>query len=236
MRHKRANEAVIARTHFGDAAREASLRSNALWGRGGRRAGAVVSVVAVFAMASVAGAGLNGKSSAAGGGKYGDLKSYVPDSLLSSIAQNPKQSFDVILQGDRKQNAHGFIQKVLNDKSGSADENVGAATSSGSSARSAAAQFTLTGKQILRARQERHCDFDHAERDGQDVGGVQLPLSNSQLWPWATGAPVDWLKQSPDAATIAVVDSGIDATRTADFGARVLGQVNMTSLGAELAR
>ena len=35
--------------------------------------------------------------------------------------------------------------------------------------------------------------------------------SNSQLWPWATGAPVDWSKRAPTPATIAVVDSGIDA-------------------------
>ena len=41
---------------------------------------------------------------------------------------------------------------------------------------------------------------------------------------------LDWLTQSPDAATIAIVDSGIDATRTADFGNRILGQVNLTSL------
>jgi hypothetical protein len=57
-----------------------------------------------------------------------------------------------------------------------------------------------------------------------------LMNSNNQLWPWAIGAPVDWLSQSPDAGTIAVVDSGIDMTRTADFGNRVLGQVNMASL------
>ena len=63
------------------------------------------------------------------------------------------------------------------------------------------------------------------------TSAVQLPLTNSQLWPWATGAPADWLKQSPDAATIAIVDSGIDSSRTADFGNRLLASVNMTSLG-----
>ena len=62
------------------------------------------------------------------------------------------------------------------------------------------------------------------------MAGPPLLDSNGQLWPWATGAPVDWLKQSPDAGTIAVVDSGIDATKTSDFGSRILGQVNMTSL------
>src|SRR5205823_9205457 len=62
----------------------------------------------------------------------------------------------------------------------------------------------------------------------QDLG-TATGLSNGQLWPWATGAPVDWMKTAPDAATIAIVDSGIDAGRS-DFGGRVLGQVNLTSL------
>jgi serine protease AprX len=202
-------------------------RSNALWGRGGRRAGAVVSVVAVFAMASVAGAGLNGGGS--GSGKYGDLKSYVPDSLLSSIAQNPNQSFDVILQGDRKQGAHGFIQKVLNDKSGSSDQNVRSSDLKREFTSISGGQFTLTGKQILQLAKHGTAD-SIMPNETVKMSGVMLPLSNSQLWPWATGAPVDWLKQSPDAATIAVVDSGIDTSRTADFGGRVLTQVNLASL------
>src|SRR5438034_5338370 len=124
-------------------------RSNALWGRGGRRAGAVVSAVAVFAMASVAGASLNGGSSD-GGGTSGSLKAYVPDTLLSSIAQNPKQSFDVIVQGDRKQSSSVFIQKVLSDTSGSSDEVVQGGDAKQKFNAIDGAQLTLTGRQILR--------------------------------------------------------------------------------------
>ncbi|MBV8200020.1 MAG: S8 family serine peptidase, partial [Acidobacteria bacterium] len=63
--------------------------------------------------------------------------------------------------------------------------------------------------------------------NGPGVGG----LSNSQIWPWAVGAPIDWLSwNSQNAPTIAILDSGIDATRTADFGNRVLGQVNVSTL------
>ena len=61
------------------------------------------------------------------------------------------------------------------------------------------------------------------------LSGTILEESNPQLWPWATGAPVDWLRGSPDAGTIAVVDSGIDANRS-DFTGRIAGQVNMASL------
>jgi len=105
-------------------------------------------MVVVFAMASVAGAGLRDNGS--GGGQYGHLKAYVPDTLLSAIQQNPGQSFDVIVQGDLKQKSHGFIQKILADKSGSSDENVQSGNVKQEFTSIDGAQLTLTGKQILR--------------------------------------------------------------------------------------
>jgi serine protease AprX len=201
-------------------------RSNALWGRGGRRAGVATAMVVVFAMASVAGAGLNSHSS---GNNSGDLKAYVPDALLSAIQQNPQQTFDVIAQGDPKQKAHGFIQKLLANKSGSSDENVQSGNVKQEYTSIDGAQMSLTGKQILRIAKNGIAQSITAN-ETVTMAGPPLLDSNGQLWPWATGAPVDWLTQSPNAGTIAVVDSGIDTTRTADFGSRVLGQVNMTSL------
>jgi serine protease AprX len=229
MRHKRANGSGDRSNALWGRGSRGESRSNALWGRGGRRAGAVVSVVAVLASASVAGAGLTGNGSG-DSGNYANLKAYVPDSLLSSIAQDPKQSFDVIVQGDRKGNSHAFIQKVLNDKSGSSDENVSTSNLKREFSSITGGQFTLTGKQILRIAKNGFAT-SVMPNESVHMSAVQLPLSNTQLWPWATGAPIDWLKQSPDAATIAVVDSGIDPSRTADFGTRLLTQVNMTSLG-----
>ncbi|HET8606662.1 MAG TPA: S8 family serine peptidase [Gaiellaceae bacterium] len=54
--------------------------------------------------------------------------------------------------------------------------------------------------------------------------------SSNQLWPYANGNAFFW-NQSATPATIAVVDSGIDANR-ADFsnGARVLASVNLSTL------
>jgi serine protease AprX len=201
-------------------------RSNALWGRGGRRAGVATAMVVVFAMASVAGAGLNSHSS---GNKSGDLKAYVPDTLLSAIQQDPQQTFDVIVQGDPKQKAHGFIKKLLADKSGSSDEIVQSGNVKQEYTSIDGAQLTLTGKQILRIAKNGIAQ-SITSNDSVTMAGPPLQDSNGQLWPWATGAPVDWLKQSPDAATIAVVDSGIDSTKTADFDSRILGQVNLASM------
>jgi serine protease AprX len=59
--------------------------------------------------------------------------------------------------------------------------------------------------------------------------------SNTQKWVDAMTAHQWWgSSQRKQAAgvtpTIAIVDSGVDATRVQDFGARLLGQVNLTSL------
>jgi hypothetical protein len=125
-------------------------RSNALWGRGGRRAGSTVAwfrvVCALAASATAAGAG-GGNGN---GGGFGTLKSFVAPELLSAIQQNPKQSFDVILQGDPKAKSHGFIQQVLQDKSGASDENVGAGAVKREFLSVSGGRLTLTGRQILR--------------------------------------------------------------------------------------
>ena len=187
-------------------------------------------------MASVAGAGLQSSKGGGGSGKYGNLKGYVPTSLLDSIAQDPKQSFDVIVQaGDRAENSHGFIQKILNDKSGSSDENLQSGNVKREFTSISGGQMTLTGKQILRMAKNGLASSimpnETVTKQGTVLNGsaTSLNLSNSQLWPWATGAPVDWTRQAPDAATIAVVDSGIQSR--ADFGTRLLGQINLASLG-----
>jgi serine protease AprX len=65
--------------------------------------------------------------------------------------------------------------------------------------------------------------------DAVQASAVNLPVYSTQLWPWTINAAVDWTNGSPKAPTIAIVDSGIDPAHTADFGNRVIGQVNMVS-------
>jgi serine protease AprX len=207
-------------------------RSNALWGRGGRRAGSALAsfavVCALAASATAAGVGSNGNAKG-----FGNLKSFVAPELLSSIQQNPKQSFDVIVQGDRKTKSHGFIQKVLADKSGASDEVVGVGAVKNEFLSVDGARLTLTGKQILRLAKVGLAE-SILPNDTVKMSGVSLPTYNTQLWPWAVGAPVDWVNKTPAAPTIAVVDSGIDASRS-DVAGRVLGQVNLASLPGNTA-
>ena len=204
-------------------------RSNALWGRGGRRAGAaVLTTVAAFTMlaaVSVASPG-SGKSGAA---NHSGLKAYVEDSLLAAVQQDPKQKFDVILQGVPGQKSSGFLTKVMSDTSGSSDEHVSKADVRAQFNAIDAFQATLSGKVILRLAKQGLVRSVMANETVKKTA-VQLPLYNTQLWPWVAGAPVDWTNGSPKAPTIAVVDSGIDPAHAADFGARVVGQVNLASL------
>src|SRR6266566_3458481 len=218
-------------------------RSNALWGRGGRRAGVAVAVVAMFATASVAGAGVSGL---AGGGTHGEnLKSFVSDTLLSAIQQNPKQSFDVILQGDRKQKSSAIVEKLLLDKSGSSDDAVAPGQVKDQFTSISGAQLTLTGKQILRLAKTGLAQSivpnetvklsgngnggGGSKKSGSTTPSIDWASYNPQLWPYASTAAVDWFYGVTARPTIAIVDSGIEPGRM-DFGARLLGQVDLASL------
>jgi serine protease AprX len=216
--------------HLGVMQRES--RANALWGRGGRRAGVLVAGLSVSlvlaASATAAGAGNgNGKGAAAA------APTYVPASLLSAIQQNPKQTFDVILQGDPKGKSRGLLAKILADQTSTV-----AAGSDSVGATDVRAQYNsidgvhalLTGRKLQRLI-KRNLVTSIMPNEPVHMSAVTLPNMNTQKWAWATGAPVDWNTQATSltAPTIAIVDSGIDATR-ADFGGRVLGQVNLSSL------
>ena len=206
-------------------------RSNALWGRGGRRAGSVVAtfmlVLALAASATAAGVG-SGSGGSNISGKYGKLKAYVPATLISSIEQNPAQSFDVIVQGDRRERSHGLIQKILANKSGSSSERVGSGAVRREFSSIVGGHMTLTGWQILLLAKIGLAQSILPNETVQRTG-FELPLYSKQLWAYETGAPVNWLSTSPKTPTIAVIDSGVDANRD-DLKGRVLGQVNLASL------
>src|SRR3954452_23535468 len=230
MRQNRANSDSRSNALWGRGSR-GEHRSNALWGRGGRRAGAVVTFVCtafVFAAAATAG-GLSVQGNGNGQLKQSDLKAYVQDSLLSAIQQNPKQTFDVIVSGSPKGRASALLTSILADTSGSSDEHMSRSNVRRQFTAINGLQANLTGKVLLRLA-KRGLVSSIMANDTVQKSAVQLPLYNTQLWPWSVSAPVDWTNASPKAPTIAIVDSGIDPAHTADFGNRVVGQVNLASL------
>jgi serine protease AprX len=187
---------------------ESGSRNNALWGRGGRRAGVATAVFACALVAATAAA-----AAPTGAKKAGP---YVQESLASAIAQNPARSFDVVLEGDPRGNTQGFVKKAL-----------GGLTLRRRFHAIDGAQATLTGTQILKLEKSKDITAILPNEPVKVTSSVPLPDANDQKWAWVTHTPVDWTTNalSLNAPTIAVVDSGIDSTR-ADFAGRVLGQVN----------
>jgi serine protease AprX len=189
----------------------------------------VASFTVVLALAaSATAAGVGGGGNSFGNAKSGSLKAFVSSSLLSAVQQNPKQSFDVIVSGDPSQKSHGFIQKILSSKQGSSNENVQSGSVKKEFQSIIGGRMTLTGWQILFLAKSGLANAI-LSNDTVQKTAVSLPTYNTQLWPWATGAPVDWVNGTPKAPTIAIVDSGIAANRS-DVAGRVLGQVNLASL------
>jgi serine protease AprX len=235
MRHNRANGSEDRSNALWGRGSRGEARSNALWGRGGRRAGTVIlTAVAAFTFAAtmaVAAPG-HGRSFGFGHGNHSGLNAYVEDSLLAAVQQDPRQTFDVILQGSQHGGrAAGFLTSLYSDSSS-------AGAGQGFQRGNLRQQFKaidgleahLTGNQIMHLARSRFVSSIVANETVQKTD-VQLPAYSTQLWPWAVGAPVDWMSGSPKAPTIAIVDSGIDTSHTADFGNRVLGQVNIGTLG-----
>jgi serine protease AprX len=185
--------------------------------------------VLVTASVAVAGSG-NGNDQGGLGSSLGNakLKTYVPSTLLSAVQQNPKQTFDVIVQGDRSEKSGKVIQRILQDQSGNNNEDVQGDDVKDEFQALSGGEMSLSGWQILHIA-KKGLVTSISSNESVKLQGARLPLWNDQLWPWATGAPVDWTSRAPDAGTIAIVDSGIETGRV-DFGNRVIGQVNLASL------
>jgi serine protease AprX len=194
---------------WGTGNRGGEHRSSALWGRGGR--GAVTALVAAFVLlAPIAVLADGGGSSSSGSGG-----SYVAPGLLDKANTNSNQKLHVIVQssggvGDAiaKVTGLGSVRTQLNL--------IGAV-----------AIDVTAGKLATLAKQPGLTITPDAP-----VHSTGLNLSSTQLWPYVSGVSSLWSNgfgSAPSAPTIAVVDSGIDASRI-DFAGRAYPQVNLSSL------
>ena len=157
-----------------------------------------------------------------------DADAYVPATLLAAAQDRPNALFPVILQasdGTSTADVADEVSKRFDDNSTSADTLTGRFESvTGVSAR-------LTGGQILDLADAG--EIAAITRDVPMVAAQSLQVGNQagELQSWLAATNLDDARQSTRAAlpTIAVVDSGIDATRR-DFGNRVVGQISLTQL------
>jgi serine protease AprX len=175
----------------------------------------IASAIAVIATFPPAGAGaVSGQKPTA----------FVPNTLLSAASANPDGVFNVIVQGRsgvRGGEVAGTVSSELVETPGKA---LGLRRQF-SSISGVAAQ--LTGEQIVKLATKQN--ILSITKDAP----VKLDAySSKQEWPFASGAAKYWglaASGNLQAPTIAVVDSGVQGDR-ADFGGRVVTQVNLSSL------
>jgi serine protease AprX len=180
----------------------------------------------LFALVLLVGASAIVRPSSAGAASQVQASSaFVPQRLLEAAQAQPDKVFRVIVQATAGASsdsvANGVAATLLDDPGKALGVKRRFAVLSGVAAE-------VTGKELLKLATKK--DVAAITEDAR----VQLTsLSSRQQWPFVSGVARGWssvtngsLAQPP---AIAVVDSGIDATR-ADFGGRVVRQVTMTSL------
>src|SRR6266498_2609782 len=181
-------------------------RGNALWGRGGR--GIILSVLAALTLVLPLAAGAkNGPPALLD-------ESYVSPGLLEKSALDPGRKLHVIVQ------SAGGASDANNKIVG-----LGAEVRKRLELIGAIAIDITAGKLAALAKQPGLIITPDAS--------VHLSgLSSDQMWPYESGVAKLWgtaTAPAPQAPTIAIVDSGIEATR-ADFGngSRIVGNVTLT--------
>src|SRR6266550_3044086 len=180
------------------------VRASALWGSGKRR----TAVLATLALVVLVPLGASASPS-----KLDAPSAYVTPPLLSAAQANAAGNFNVIVQGRGGNQAAKAVADVL----GLARKQVKDLRSIDGVA------VELTGTQVLTLASDKHVSavtLDARVRLSGSSG------DSNEKWPYVTG--VDKYTGAP-AATIAIVDSGIDATRP-EFAGRILANVNLSTL------
>jgi serine protease AprX len=196
---------------WGSGKRETGSRSNALWGNGKRRS----AVLATLALTLIVPLGAS-----AGSVKETDAQpqAFVAPSLLSAAQANGSKSFSVIVQGKGGNQAAHAVADVLNISLKSART----FTSIDGVA------IDLTGAQILTLAADKHVTAITANAPMRPAAAS----TSNDKWPFVTGVFKYWASgatPAAPAATIAVVDSGIDASRP-EFAGRIVASVNLSTL------
>jgi serine protease AprX len=192
---------------WGSGKRGTGSRGNALWGSGKRRT-ALLATLALMLTVPLGASALPGADKA---------EAFVAPGLISAASSRPTETFAVIVQGKAGNQAAHAVAQVM----GLSLKNVRELRSIDG------VSVELTGSQILALAADKHVVAITAD------ARVRLSAGESnEKWPYVIGVQKFWTSNNGSAApaaTIAVVDSGIEASRP-EFGGRVVADVNLTSL------
>jgi serine protease AprX len=195
---------------WGSGKRGTGSRGNALWGSGKRRTALLTTLALMLAVPL-------GASAVPSPTKPAKAATFVAPGLLTAASARPGETFAVIVQGKAGNQAAHAVAGVM-----------GLSLKEVRNLRSIdGVAVELTGGQILALSADKQVTAITAD------ARVRLSGSSSyEKWPHVTGVSKYWstgANPAAPAATIAIVDSGIEATR-GDFGGRVVADVNLTSL------
>ena len=193
---------VRASALWGSGKRGTGSRSNALCGSGKRRTALLATLVLTLVVPLGASAGPGPKS----------ITAFVAPGLLTSAQSRPADKFSVIVQGKGGNQAAHAVADLLH---------LSLKTARTFSSIDGVA-VDLTGAQIVTLAADKHVTAITAD------SRVRLSAlsQGNEKWPFVAGVT---RYSSAPAATIAVVDSGIDASRP-EFAGRIAANVNLTSL------
>jgi serine protease AprX len=196
---------------WGSGKRETGSRSNALWGSGKRRTALLTTLALTLIVPLGATAGPSKKTETSG-------SAFVAPALLSAAQANGGKTFSVIVQGkggNQAAKAVGGVLKISLKAARTFTSIDGVA-------------IDLTGAQILKLAADKHVTAITANAPMR----LAAASTSNDKWPFVTGVFKYWASGSAPAApaaTIAVVDSGLDASRP-EFAGRIVANVNLSTL------
>lgn len=157
----------------------------------------------------------------AAAGNGAKVEAFVPAPLYDAASSDGDRVFDVIVQGRGAKRSKDVAAVVDAERAGNGKIRQFASISG--------VAVRLTGDEVVKlaGRKDIYAITPNAP--------VQLSgFSSKQKWPYAVGAPKVWNATGLQMPTIAIVDSGIDATRP-DLAGRVKEQVTIGTTGVNSA-
>ena len=204
---------------WGTSAKGGKGRANAIWGKRARGSAALVALAVGLTLPAAGLSAGHGHGPGKDVGKSGSA--FVPAALLADATANPRKHFAIIVQTDRAPLA-ADDSDIENEATGDGGRKKKKffAFSGGA--------YDVTGKHLLRLAATKH-----VTAITPDGTLKRMSYVGNEMWRATTGLlPLvgTALLPAPQAPAIAIVDSGIDATKVADFGGRVVASMNFSSL------